>query len=61
MKIINANFPSSNYYSEKIEKKQIVLHHTVSNPFVAEGDINHWKSMTDRIATYAIISYDGTT
>lgn len=60
MNIKNINFPLEQYYQEEQIKKQIVLHHTVSDPTSAVGDINSWLSDKNRIATYCIISYDGT-
>ena len=59
MKVVNVDFPEKNYYQEKHTKNQIVLHHTVSNPKSQVGDIEHWNSLSGRIATYAIIGYDG--
>ncbi len=53
-------FPSNQYFAETQVKKQIVLHHTVSDPMSATGDINSWLSDTTRIATYIILGYDGT-
>lgn len=60
MNIKKIDFPSNQYYQEIQNKTQIVLHHTVSNPLSETGDINSWLSDTGRIATYIIISYDGT-
>lgn len=60
MNIKQINFPENQYYKDTQEKKQIVLHHTVSDPMSAVGDINSWTSDASRIATYIIISYDGT-
>ena len=60
MKINEIKFPSSQYFDEVVTKKQIVLHHTVSDPTSAVGDINSWLSDTTRIATYIILSHDGT-
>lgn len=60
MKINDINFPQSEYYAKAQKKTQIVLHHTVSNPFSSEGDTQYWLSDPTRIATYAIIGYDGT-
>jgi len=56
-KIETVDFPADQYFSEEYEKKQIVLHHTVSGPDV-RGDINTWIRDTRRIATCIII--DGT-
>jgi len=57
--IKKVDFPSNQYYQKETKKKQIVLHHTVSDPFSAEGDINHWKSTPEHIATHYVITYDG--
>ena len=51
-------FPEEQYYRREGDKKQIVLHHTVSGDGV-EGDINWWLSTPDRIATAFIIARDG--
>lgn len=60
MNIKEINFPSNQYYAEEQIKKQIVLHHTVSDPTSSVGDINSWLSDASRISTYIIIGYDGT-
>jgi hypothetical protein len=54
----NWNFPDTQYFKEKTEKKQITIHHTVSGDGV-EGDINWWLQGTDRIATSFIIDREG--
>lgn len=56
--IAAVDFPENKFYPNEYSKKQIVLHHTVSGPGV-RGDINHWLSLTDRIATCIIIGSDG--
>lgn len=53
-------FPKDQYFPEVQNKTQIVLHHTVSDPESANGDIGSWMSDKSRIATYAVISADGT-
>lgn len=53
-------FTSSQYYPEIQTKNQIVLHHTVSDPTSPLGDVNSWLSDNQRVATYAILGYDGT-
>ncbi len=58
-KVIQTPLPINQYYPYEVEKKQIILHHTVSDPFSPLGDINSWNSDTLRIATYAIISHNG--
>ena len=59
MKVKDIFFPENQYFREVFQKKQIVLHHTVSNPFSASGDIASWKSTPGRIATYGILDYNG--
>lgn len=59
MNVNNVKFPSNQYYQEIFKKKQIVLHHTVSDPTSHIGDVNSWLSDVTRISTYAIIGYDG--
>lgn len=56
--IKKVNFPADHYFKVKHDKKQIVLHHTVSGPGV-KGDINTWLSNTSRIATTVLIDRDG--
>ena len=46
------------YYKEKFEKKQIVLHHTVSGPGI-RGDLITWKKFRSNIATCMIVERDG--
>lgn len=58
IEFINYNFPSHLYFKEIKNKKQIVLHHTVSGRGV-DGDINWWKQSSSRIATPFIINWDG--
>ena len=53
------DFPENKYYPMEYAKKQVVLHHTVSGPGV-RGDLNHWLSLSDRIATCIIVDNDGT-
>ncbi|MEA3451028.1 MAG: N-acetylmuramoyl-L-alanine amidase, partial [Bacteroidota bacterium] len=53
------DFPETDYYREKVEKKQICLHHTVSGGS-AQAVANYWKSLSNRIATCMIIEKDGT-
>lgn len=60
MKIKEIPFVSSQFYPESQDKNQIVLHHTVSDPTAYLGDVNSWLSDSQRVATYAILSYDGT-
>lgn len=60
MQIKNIDFPIEQYYAEEQIKKQIVLHHTVSDPTSQIGDLSSWLNDKTRIATYCIIGYDGT-
>lgn len=60
MKINSIPFPQAQYYPEVEVKNQIVLHHTVSDPCSSTGDTNYWLSDPKRIATYLVISADGT-
>ena len=56
--IIDVKLPEDQYYREVYDKKQIVLHHTVSGQGV-DGDIRWWRSTTDRVATAIIVDWDG--
>lgn len=47
------------YYKEEYEKKQIVLHHTVSGPGI-RGDLLTWKKYKSNIGTCLIVERDGT-
>jgi len=47
------------YYKEEFDKKQIVLHHTVSGPGI-RGDLATWKKYTSNIATCMIVEREGT-
>jgi len=58
-KVINHVFPEDQYYPINTEKKQIVLHHTVSGDNV-DGDINWWKQTPQHVATCIIVDRDGT-
>lgn len=53
------DFPVDKYYPLENPKKQIVLHHTISNNNSIQGDIDHWLSLTGRIATCIIIDGKG--
>lgn len=58
-KIKRVDFPKDQYYQTEYEKRQIVLHHTVSGRGV-KGDINWWaKGDKRRIATCIIIGWEG--
>lgn len=52
------DFPNDKYYPIDSRKTQITIHHTVSGPGV-RGDINHWLSLSGRIATCIIIDNNG--
>lgn len=56
--IIQVDFPDDQYFREQTEKKQIVLHHTVSGQGV-DGDIAWWRKTVERIGTAIIIGWDG--
>ena len=56
--IITVDFPNDQYYREAYDKKQIVLHHTVSGQGV-NGDIAWWRSTADHVATAIIVGWDG--
>lgn len=61
-KINVVDYPEDQYFSgpdDIHEKKQIVLHHTVSGPGI-RGDLNTWLSTDHRIATCIIVERDGT-
>lgn len=59
-KIEAQDFPEYKYYPIEYDKKQIVLHHTVSNPKDAKGDLKWWLKDKKHIATCMIITSDGT-
>lgn len=52
-------FPADQYVPEETKKKQVVLHHTVSDPNNSHGDLSYWISTSQRIATHIIIRNDG--
>lgn len=52
------DFPHDQYYRRQTNKKQIVLHHTVSGQG-ADGDINWWLQTSSRIATHIIVDWKG--
>jgi N-acetyl-anhydromuramyl-L-alanine amidase AmpD len=56
--IIQVDFPDDQYFREQTDKKQIVLHHTVSGQGV-DGDISWWRQTVERIGTAIIIGWDG--
>ena len=56
--IITVDFPEDQYIREATDKKQIVIHHTVSGQGV-NGDIAWWRSTADRVGTAIIVGWDG--
>jgi len=58
-KIVNHDFPETQYYPTVTDKTQICLHHTVSGDNVS-GDINWWEQTPARVATCVIVARDGT-
>jgi len=46
------------YYKEYFTKKQIVIHHTISGPGIS-GDLEHWKTFKEHVATCVIIERNG--
>ena len=46
------------YYKDNFEKRQIVLHHTVSGPGI-KGDLATWEGFNSHIACCVIIGRDG--
>ena len=57
--IVQHNFSAREFVKEVHEKKQIVLHHTVSGDSI-NGDINWWLNDKKRIGTCILIARDGT-
>ena len=47
------------YRQQRTDKKQIVIHHTVSGPGVT-GDVGWWNSTPERVGTAYVIDRDGT-
>ena len=56
--IIQLAYPARKYFSTVYDKKQIVLHHTVSGDGVT-GDITHWIKSKFNMGTCVIISRNG--
>jgi len=56
--IISVDFPDNQYIKEQTDKKQIVIHHTVSGQGVS-GDIAWWRQTADRVGTAIIVGWDG--
>ncbi len=57
-RIISEGIPTDQYVREFTQKRQIVIHHTVSGKGV-DGDLNWWLSDPRRIATALLISREG--
>lgn len=57
-KIETLPFPDDQFLHDEFDKKQIVLHHTVSGNGV-EGDVATWEATPERVATCIIIDRDG--
>lgn len=51
-------FPKTQYFQVKHDKKQIVLHHTVS-PVGVMGDISWWMRTPERVGTWCLIDNVG--
>lgn len=59
MKVIKVPFSEELYFTEVTKKTQMVLHHTVSDPFSHVGDKATWEQDKSRIATSNILTYNG--
>ena len=57
-KLVQTQLPNSQYYRTKHPKKQIVIHHTVSNGN-ANNVIAWWKKTPQRVGTAFIIDREG--
>jgi len=57
-KIKGVDFPEDQYHPYEYDKKQIVLHHTVSGDGI-RGDVATWLGNPARIATCIIVGTDG--
>ncbi len=58
MVITKISFPEGQYLKEAAEKRQIVLHHTVSSN--AASSIAWWKQTPERVAVAFVVEKDGT-
>ena len=58
MIIMRHTFPSDQYVQEATDKRQIVLHHTVSGNGI-DGDIAWWRKTKERVATHYLIDREG--
>lgn len=59
MKIVNVPFSANQFVNKITRKKQIYLHHTAGGPS-AQSVFNWWGSNSERVATFVVISSDGT-
>jgi N-acetyl-anhydromuramyl-L-alanine amidase AmpD len=57
-KIVQTRLDETQYYAEKVEKKQLVIHHTVSGP-KAENVMRDWNLTRERVGTAFIIDGEG--
>tara|TARA_R110000744_G_scaffold96503_2_gene186475 strand:+ start:2239 stop:2895 length:657 start_codon:yes stop_codon:yes gene_type:complete len=57
-RIISVSFPVRKYFRKVFDKKQIVLHHTVSGNGI-NGDITHWIKSKFRMGTCIIVGRRG--
>lgn len=58
-KISSYPYPKDKYFQEEYEKKQILLHHTISGPNI-KGDVDTWINGKYNVGTCIIIARDGT-
>jgi len=58
LNIIKKTLPTTEYYEQQTIKKQIVLHHTVSDGS-ADAVLNWWKNDGVRVATAYIVEKNG--
>ena len=56
--ILDHPLSDDQYFKDKYTKRQIVLHHTVSNGN-AKNVINWWQKQTERIGTAFVIDREG--
>lgn len=57
-KLVQVDFPETQYYKQEFQKNQIVLHHTASGRGT-DGDFRHWLTTPERVATCVVVSEDG--
>lgn len=58
MNLLQVNFPTSQYFSEEVPKKQVYLHHTAGRSN-GVNTFKWWESNQERIATCVCISGPG--